>query len=432
MGYHFHFNKHSKRPETMKCVLLTLCTLFVQSAISNEESTKTIQLCSHQLSVPSLPNHLGSGKMQDVILQAIRKSESDLISDELTANAYYDAGYLGDDVSQPNASERTPVGTKTPVIGSTDRVTRLHGHDAGLLSTVFDAYNDHYNLRTGPEDWWYTIIQTVALAIDGHSKKQQVRDFFVQHEGKKELRVDVGLTIDIANTNYSWFFDQMSQKIAENVNVPAYVENIQSDFTTSTAVHQIVAQITLMSSVQEYFEYTMGTMCGIPAIEMKGTRADWERLVTKVQDLRKTLKPIEEILFAENPRNDRNWFDKVEHITQKLLDTYNGQPDEDWWSRAINYQSYGSGAPDFGGWFMHDLLNKPHASTIGSAPSGLVSIPTKIAGEKGDEESAVVAGMIGYKIHQRNGRPSLEPMHGWALFLEEDSVYRPQDSKNIV
>merc|ERR1712183_454377 len=55
---------------------------------------------------------------------------------------------------------------------------------------------------------------------------------------------------------------------------------------------------------------TMGTLCGIPAIEMKGTRSDWERLVTKVQDLRKTLKPIEEILFAQDPWNDRNWFDK--------------------------------------------------------------------------------------------------------------------------
>ena len=48
-------------------------------------------------------------------------------------------------------------------------------HDAGLLSTVYEAYNRHYNLRTGPEDWWYTIIQTVASAIDNNSKNNQVR-----------------------------------------------------------------------------------------------------------------------------------------------------------------------------------------------------------------------------------------------------------------
>ena len=44
-------------------------------------------------------------------------------------------------------------------------------HDAGFLSTVYEAYGNHYNLRTGPEDWWYTIIQTVALAIDKNSKR---------------------------------------------------------------------------------------------------------------------------------------------------------------------------------------------------------------------------------------------------------------------
>jgi len=352
--------------------------------------------------------------------QAARNSEEQLINDEAKANAYYQRGNY--DGPRPNASERTPVGTKTPVIGSLDLVTQLHDHDAGLLSTVFDAYNDHYNLRTGPEDWWYTIIQTVALAIDKNSKKDEVRNFFVQHEGKKKLRVVVGPTICIDCVDYSWFFDQMSLKIAENINVPEYVEHMKSDFSTSTPVHKIVAQIALMHSVQEYFEYVMGTLCGIPAIEMKGTKQDWEKLITKVKNLRKTLEPIEEELELVY------WWDKVEDITHKLLDTFEGDPDEDWWSRIINYRSYGSGTPDFKGWFMTDLLNIPDATSIGSAPSGLVRIPMTIDGEKGEEESAVVAGMIGYKIHQfgtSNQRASLEPMHGWTLLLEPNSVYRP-------
>ena len=62
-------------------------------------------------------------------------------------------------------------------------------HDAGLLSSVLEAYNAHFNLRTGPEDWWYTIIQTVAVAIDDNANKNEVRNFFVQHEGKKSLTV---------------------------------------------------------------------------------------------------------------------------------------------------------------------------------------------------------------------------------------------------
>ena len=51
------------------------------------------------------------------------------------------------------------VGDKTPALGSNETVTNP-AHDAGLLSTIVEAYDRHFNLRTSPEDWWYHIIQT--------------------------------------------------------------------------------------------------------------------------------------------------------------------------------------------------------------------------------------------------------------------------------
>ena len=56
------------------------------------------------------------------------------------------------------------VGDKTPVLGSNEKVTNPR-HDAGLLSTIVEAYDKHYNLRTSPDDWWYHIIQTGKLKI---------------------------------------------------------------------------------------------------------------------------------------------------------------------------------------------------------------------------------------------------------------------------
>ena len=232
----------------------------------------------------------------------------------------------------PNASERSHVGTKTPVLGLIDFVTDTR-HDAGLLSTVYEAYSNHYNLRTGPEDWWYTIIQTVALAVDRNSKSEEVRKFFVQHEGKKILAVQVGAgPLKVEEIDYSWLFDQFSQKIEENINVPEYVQQIIPDFSTTTKIHTIVSQITLMSSVQEFFEYLSYTMCGIPSIEMKGTEDDWIDFGLKIKSLRRTLEPLEYVIF------DNNWWDKVEEIAVKLLDTFKGNPDEDWWSRIITEQ----------------------------------------------------------------------------------------------
>ena len=204
------------------------------------------------------------------------------------------------------------------------------------MSTVYEAYNRHYNLRTGPEDWWYTIIQTVALAIDNNSKNKQVRKFFVQHEGKKELAVNVGAgELNVENIDYSWLFDQFSEKIEENINVPEYVQQMIPDFTTTTSIHKIVSQITLMTSVQEYFEYTVSSLCGIPAIEMRGTKEDWVNLEMKIKALRQTLQPIKNVIGL-----GRKWWDKVEEIADKLLNTFNGNPNKDWWSKIITEKRF--------------------------------------------------------------------------------------------
>merc|ERR1712212_8266 len=123
------------------------------------------------------------------------------------------------------------VGNHTPAIGSVGTL-KFPKQNVGFLSTVINSYIHHYNLRTSPEDWWYTIIQRVAVAIDENSKKDKVRKFFVPHEGKKELSVGVGDSIDIYGIDYSWFFDQMARKISENVNMPEYVRAMEMNFST--------------------------------------------------------------------------------------------------------------------------------------------------------------------------------------------------------
>ena len=75
------------------------------------------------------------------------------------------------------------------------------------MSTVLHAYNEHLTLRTGPDDWWATIITTVSLAIDDNAKEDEVRQFFVAHEGKKTLSVRViNKFFCIFQTNFDIFF----------------------------------------------------------------------------------------------------------------------------------------------------------------------------------------------------------------------------------
>ena len=76
---------------------------------------------------------------------------------------------------------------------------------------------------------------------------------------------------------------------------------------------------------------------------------------------------------------------------------------------------------------MRYLLNVKGATSIGNAPSGLVSIPMTFSDGR-EEQGAIVAGMLGYKYHYPSNntdrRPSVEPMHGWTLLLEPNSVFR--------
>ena len=49
-----------------------------------------------------------------------------------------------------------------------------------------------------------------------------------------------------------------------------------------------------MASLQKYFDYSFGTRCGIPGVEMTGSEDDWIRLAEKTKNLEALLMPIME------------------------------------------------------------------------------------------------------------------------------------------
>ena len=113
---------------------------------------------------------------------------------------------------------------------------------------------------------------------------------------------------EVYGVDYEWFFDQMAGKIRENIKVEGYVDQMEPDFTTTTGINKIVSQIMLMNSVQEYFAFSMVLGCGIPYVDMKGTREDWVKLGDKIKALRKTLTPI------HNHIGLNDWWDRVSKV----------------------------------------------------------------------------------------------------------------------
>ena len=300
----------------------------------------------------------------------------------------------------------------------------IHCHENnGIFSAALTAYNKHWKLRTSPDDWWFCVIRRVSLAIDANGNKDAVRKMFVNHEAQKKLTVGVP-NATIYDVDYSQFFDQMSDKIASNIKVPNYVKAVTADFATTTPTTKMVSQMTVMSSVKKYFRFRGGLcVCGIPGVEMLGTEEDWAKLSKKLEALGEILKPI-----ADEIGLSKEWWSHVELVFQKLLDTYRGQPDKHWWDRILHEEGakfYGQGR-GYTGWLVHFVEGTTERVEHRSLTSGLVSVPLEISFPGGNDTGTLVAGMLGFTVHENEAgsRPSVAPYQGWSLLLPKDSPLR--------
>ena len=374
----------------------------------NGSSIKCISLASH---------HLAPSKFEELTLKENVKQAKELFKKHAARKPKTEI-----------AKGRWENGKEAPsnivaALGSDEKIYSI-GADCGMFAAVFTAYSYHYKLRTSPDDWWFCVIKRVACAIDENSQKESVRKVFVEHEGKKDITVEVPIR-SIYTVNYSWFFDQITKAIKENVKVPEFVDGMTADFSTSTPVQKIVSQVTLMSSVKQYFGFGMMTFCGIPALEMLGTQADWKKLTSKLNILRTLLEPLENDIGIST-----EWWDLVQKVFLKLVETYQGKPDQEWWSHIMDYKRpNGSGTVGkISGWitdFMEGTRHRLLTST-NDFTSGLVTVPLTIKDPSGAQDTAaLVAGMLGFTVHRTDtsDEVTVQPFQGWSLILGDDSPF---------
>ena len=344
------------------------------------------------------------------------------------------------------AEDRQHVKSMMPTAGTNDMVFYGQdgiGHDWGFFSAVLQSYSNHWVLKTVPDDWWITVVKTVGTAIDENSKNKKIGKFFVNHEGKKTLTVEW-------NRNFSSLYTEMASQIQSNIKINGFVNTITSDFSTSEIKHQIVSQIMVMSSMQEYFEYVMSIACDIPSIEFVGTKEDYKNLKVKLGKLEQLLKPIVKEIGLEG------YFEEVSVVFDKIIDSIYGNVDVEWWNNIFNVTYPPSSryigrrrkkrsiwnkrklltientcsveeADRFDGWFISLLLNKKGGvSSLSELPSGLVSVPLIINNTMLDighiSNASIVAGIAGMKIDDSEDIPVVEAAHGWALFEPSDEV----------
>jgi len=199
----------------------------------------------------------------------------------------------------------------------------------GLIVSWHLAFAHHYTVRMSPDDILMNIINQIAIHVSLNPEKY--RGIFVDHDGKKQININ---SDDVKEKNWGKILKDFCDQIQKSVHEDVF-ENILADFSTTTPLRNIISQVGLMNTVQEYFEYCVDTACGVPKVELEGDLEDWIKLLKKVDSLLSKFDDLD------------HWRQRLIPTLEKFIETVDPEKEIDikWWQSFYHFKS-GSGHPD--------------------------------------------------------------------------------------
>ncbi|KAJ9439430.1 hypothetical protein DIPPA_02483 [Diplonema papillatum] len=153
----------------------------------------------------------------------------------------------------------------------------------GLLYGVFQAWKDEKAVAIAPQHLWYTIVAQVAQVIKKTPKDYQ-SVFTNKSSGKQPIDTMVGAQDEV---DPSALVSLLRSKLAN----PRLVDVITGPFPTPITgmipLEEVMSTV-LLEAASPFFSY-FSSLCGLRAIELQGTLADWDVLTTKITALSKIL-----------------------------------------------------------------------------------------------------------------------------------------------
>jgi hypothetical protein len=293
----------------------------------------------------------------------------------------------------------------------------------GLVNAAYVAFSEHRPLVLTPDALWMTIAQGFAHHITNHA--EALRSSVVQHKGKITLEAaTVGL---LTPEHWAEVVQQWSEGIRQHVEGDLYQLMI-CDFSTTSPVIRTASQVVMMDAFQQYFNYELAFICGIPSITVKGSVDDWARIRERVDVMANF--------------HLEWWTDRLKPICDGFIATVQGTPSHRFWKHIYSpKEMYGGDCitgwlADLFPYVKHPITDAPTVRnpilgiprtnltekdglSSGKIPVGLSRAPFTLKSASVDEskELEIVAGFVGVRQQANNGQ--LEPEIGWA-FVEPD------------
>jgi hypothetical protein len=185
-----------------------------------------------------------------------------------------------------------------------------------------------------------------------------------------------------------------TDKAVEKIDIKSLLE---CDFSITTKNSLTASRIVLLDMLKEYFSYRCCLDCGVPKVTLEGTLEDWTKLQDKVVQLRQLDLDMD------------FWLDRLDPVIWKLVETYKGNVDEEFWPKIISKQSFVSGPSIVTGWTTALYPYKVNGSKI----DGQLQVTLLME---------VVAGFLGaqQKSLENSDELVVSPVIGW--FVVDDKT----------
>lgn len=289
-----------------------------------------------------------------------------------------------------------------------------------VFNGYVNAFKEHRPITISPDIIWLLIIQGFVNHVNNNA--ESLRSMFVNFNGKQELTVKRDNMAPQTATTNDWMeiFTEFVQQI-EVFTGKEITETLEPDFTTTTIISRAVGQLSIMAAMKEYFDYhVIMCICAFPFIVVEGSIEDWEKIISKLEKLRKY--------------DLDDWVDKLTPILSKIVDTKRGKEDKKFWNDMIHI------VPDKGpyepgyidGWFLNFFLYTIYGDRVGSRiydksddlSSEMLTVPFKLTVSEQNYDCEFVAGFIG--TAQVESDKSIKPQIHWMIRFEDKEAKRKE------
>jgi len=213
-----------------------------------------------------------------------------------------------------------------------------------LVQMAYHAFYEHRPIVLSPDAIWFCLAQ--GLAHHMNRNVERLRKRFVKHDGKVKLVV---MRPDFALGQANPWLEAFAAFSGQlELHLGRLRDLVVADFSTTGPVERAASEVVLMDAFQGYFEYAMMVGCGIPAITLRGTPADWRSVRQRAQ------------MFSGLDPELESWTRALLPVLDRIARTAEGHDDAAFWQSFFHYKS-GSMGSELTGWIhvLFPYLRRP-------------------------------------------------------------------------